>query len=163
MELVQVEGCELTIFPSKKYKILGSKCHSIPKLQFILGNSQTPKIHASSFRGRNRPPPPPKHPLKMALSSSFCSFPQVSGQHRCTAYVWLSRTRHPNHPSVELDHFQFGQCTQEGKINSKNSWDWWCHYCLWWTEIWLNSGPKSQQNSGKPSTRAAPTVDRAAY
>ena len=141
MELIQVEGCELTIFPSKKYKILGSKCHSIPKLQFILETPKLPKFMPAVFAAETAPPP--KHPLKMALSSSFVRSPRVR-THRCTAYAWLWRTKHPNHPSVELDHFQFGQCTQEGKINSKNSWDWWCYYCLWWTEIWLNSGPKSE-------------------
>ena len=77
MELVQVEGCELTIFPSKKYKILGSKCHSIPKLQFILETPKLRKFMPAVFAAETAPPPPPpKHPLKMALSSSFVRSPR---------------------------------------------------------------------------------------
>ena len=54
-ELIQVEGCELTIFPSRKYQILGIKCHSIPKLQFIL---ETPKLRKFMPAVFARKPPP---------------------------------------------------------------------------------------------------------
>ena len=56
MELIQVEGCELTIFPSRKYQILGSKCHSIPKLQFILETPKLPKFMPAVFAAETAPP-----------------------------------------------------------------------------------------------------------